>query len=144
MEYNLENFRFREALKAAMDLARLGNKYLADNEPWKLIKTDRVRQRYHSEHCPADHGQPGHHHGTFLPFSAKKIAGFINMGDIAWNDAGRARSAESRSLLDEPSLLFEKIEDDSVEKQLQKLQQTKETNQSKTSCQTAEGQYQLR
>jgi methionyl-tRNA synthetase len=65
----------------------------------------------------------------FLPFSSKKIAGFINMGDIEWKDAGRADLLKAGHLLDEPSLLFEKIEDEAIEQQLQKLLRTRELNQ---------------
>jgi methionyl-tRNA synthetase len=134
VEYNLEHYRFRDALKAAMDLARLGNKFLADNEPWKLIKTDPVRTGTILNISLQITANLAIITEPFLPFSAKKIAGFINMGDIAWDDAGRPDLLKAGHLLDEPSLLFEKIEDDSVEKQLNKLRQTREVNQSKTAA----------
>lgn len=129
VEYNLEHFRFRDALKAAMDLARLGNKYLADNEPWKLIKTDPVRTGTILNISLQITANLAVITEPFLPVSARKIAGFLNMGDIAWLDAGRADLLKAGHLLGEPSLLFEKIEDDSVERQLQKLQRTREVNQ---------------
>lgn len=129
LEYNLENFRFREALKAAMDVARLGNKYLADSEPWKLIKTDQVRTGTILNIALQITANLVIMTEPFLPFSARKIAGFLNMGDFVWNDAGRIDLLKPGHLLDEPSLLFSKIEDEAVEKQLLKLQQTKEKNQ---------------
>ena len=81
MEHNLENFRFREALKAMMDLARLGNKYLADNEPWKLIKTDTERTGTILNIALQITANLAIITEPFLPFSASKIAGFINLGD---------------------------------------------------------------
>ena len=128
VEYNLDNFRFREALKAMMDIARLGNKYLADNEPWKVIKTDAARVgtvlniSLQITANLAIVAQP------FLPFSAVKIAEFINLGKSLWQDAGRGDILEAGHLLGEVSLLFEKIEDEAIELQLLKLQQTKEKN----------------
>jgi methionyl-tRNA synthetase len=127
---NLDNFRFREALKAAMDLARLGNKYLADNEPWKLVKTDKVRTGTILNIALQITANLAIVTEPFLPFSARKIAGFINMGDYVWQDAGRNDLLKPGHLLDEPSLLFAKIEDEAVEKQLQKLQHTKALNKS--------------
>jgi methionyl-tRNA synthetase len=129
VEYNLDNFRFREALKSMMDMARLGNKYLADNEPWKVIKTDPARVgtvlniSLQITANLAIVAQP------FLPFSASKIAEFIKLGTSLWKDAGRGDILEAGHLLGEASLLFEKIEDDAIDIQLQKLQQTKEKNQ---------------
>jgi methionyl-tRNA synthetase len=134
VESNLGSFRFRDALKAVMDLARLGNKYLADNEPWKLIKTDPARTGTILNLSLQITANLAIITEPFLPFSAKKIAGFINMGDIAWQDAGRADLLKPGHLLDEPSLLFEKIEDEAVEKQLQKLQRTREANLGKTAA----------
>jgi methionyl-tRNA synthetase len=129
VEYNLDNFRFREALKSMMDLARLGNKYLADQEPWKVIKTDAARVgtilnvALQITANLAIIAQP------FIPFSAASIAGFINLGKSLWQDAGRSDILPAGHALGEPSLLFEKIEDEAIDRQLQKLQQTKERNQ---------------
>jgi len=132
VEYNLGQFRFRDALKASMDVARLGNKYLADNEPWKLIKTDRERTGTILNIALQITANLAIITEPFLPFSAKKIAGFINMGDIDWSEAGRPDLLKEGHLLDEPSLLFEKIEDAAIEKQLEKLRLTKEGNQTGT------------
>jgi methionyl-tRNA synthetase len=129
VEYNLDNFRFREALKSMMDMARLGNKYLADNEPWKVIKTDPARVgtvlniSLQITANLAIVAQP------FLPFSAIKMAEFIKLGTSLWKDAGRGDILEAGHLLGEASLLFEKIEDEAIDLQLLKLQQTKEKNQ---------------
>jgi len=134
VEYNLENFRFREALKSAMDLARLGNKYLADNEPWKTIKTDPARVGTVlniSLQISADLAvitEP------FLPFSAKKIGEFMNLGDIKWDAAGKGDLLKAGHRLGQSALLFEKIEDGEIERQLLKLEQTKEKNQQQASA----------
>jgi methionyl-tRNA synthetase len=128
VEYNLDNFRFREALKSMMEMARLGNKYLADNEPWKVIKTDAERVgtvlniSLQITANLAIVAQP------FLPFSAIKMAGFINLGTSLWKDAGRGDILEAGHVLGEASLLFEKIEDEAIDLQLLRLQQTKEKN----------------
>ncbi len=108
VEYNLDNFRFREALKSMMDIARLGNKYLADNEPWKVIKTDPARVgtvlniSLQITANLAIVAQP------FLPFSAIKIAEFINLGKSLWKDAGRGDILEAGHLLGEVEPAFRK------------------------------------
>jgi methionyl-tRNA synthetase len=129
VEYNLENFRFREALKAAMDLARLGNKYLADNEPWKLVKTDKVRTGTILNIALQITANLAIVTEPFLPFSAKKIAEFLNLPSLSWHDGGRADLLDEGHKLNEPSLLFSKVEDEAIEKQLQKLQKSKEMNE---------------
>ena len=129
IEYNLENFRFREALKSAMDLARLGNKYLADNEPWKVIKTDAVRVGTVMNISLQITANLAVITEPFLPFSAKKIRGFLNLGDAPWKDAGRSDLLKAGHRLGRPMLLFEKIEDEVIEKQLQRLQRSREMNQ---------------
>jgi methionyl-tRNA synthetase len=128
VEYNLENFRFREALKAAMDLARLGNKYLADNEPWKLIKINPERTATILNTALQITANLAIITEPFLPFSSKKIADFINLGNLSWNDGGRSDLLESGHMLNEPALLFSKVEDEAVEKQMRKLQNSKEQN----------------
>ncbi len=128
VEYNLDNFRFREALKAAMDLARLGNKYLADNEPWIVIKTDKTRVGTVLNIALQITANLAVITEPFLPYSADKIAAFINRTDISWKDGGRGDLLKEGHKLGVPSLLFEKIEDEVIDKQLQKLQQTKDAN----------------
>jgi methionyl-tRNA synthetase len=128
VESNLESFRFREALKSAMDLARLGNKYLADNEPWKVIKTDPVRVGTVLNLSLQIAANLAVITEPFLPFSAAKISNFLNLGGIKWNDSGRGDLLKTGHLLGQPSLLFEKIEDEAIELQLQKLEHTKTMN----------------
>jgi methionyl-tRNA synthetase len=128
VEYSIEHYRFREALKAMMDLARLGNKYLADSEPWKLIKTDPVRTGTILNTALQITANLAIIAEPFLPFSAKKIAEFVNMDDLSWQDAGRDDLLKAGHLLGEPDLLFEKIEDEAVDKQLLKLRTARELN----------------
>jgi methionyl-tRNA synthetase len=128
VEYNMENFRFRDALKAAMDMARLGNKYLADNEPWKLIKTDINRVGTILNISLQITANLAIITEPFLPFSAKKIAKFIDIKQFDWKDAGRSDLLKAGHILSEPGLMFEKIEDEVIDKQLQKLQRIKEIN----------------
>ena len=126
VEENLENFRFREALKTGMDVARLGNKYLADTEPWKLISTDaeRVKTILHvSLQITANLAiimEP------FLPFTTAKLQDYLGIHKLNWKDAGNTSLLKAGDTLKEPGLLFEKIEDEAIEKQLQKLKHIKE------------------
>jgi methionyl-tRNA synthetase len=129
VEKSLDSFRFREALKNAMDLARLGNKYLADEEPWKVIKTDveRVKTVLNiSLQITANLTiclQP------FLPFSMNKLRGFLNLGKLDWEKLGDTNLLSAGHQLNTPELLFEKIEDDVIEAQVQKLLNTKKANE---------------
>ncbi|MDR1056687.1 MAG: methionine--tRNA ligase [Prevotellaceae bacterium] len=125
---NIETYHFREALKEAMNMARLGNKYLADTEPWKLAKTDmkrvgailNVSLQICANLCIAFE--------PFLPFSSVKLAGMLNFEPGKWRDLGRVDLLPAGHQLNHAELLFAKIEDDVIEKQLQKLQATKEGN----------------
>jgi methionyl-tRNA synthetase len=129
MERLLEHYRFRDALKEAMNLARIGNKYLADMEPWKLAKTDmeRVAAIMHlSLQLTANLAiafEP------FLPFTAEKLRDMIGLKVWEWNSLGNFDLLAEGHLLGEPSLLFEKIEDEQVEQQIQKLLVTKKANE---------------
>ncbi len=128
----LEQFRFREAVAAFMDLARLGNKYLAETEPWKLIKTDehRVETILHIALQIAANisilGRP------FLPFSMKKLAEVTGTTDLKWADAGAMDLLVSGMMIENPGLLFTKVEDAEIAQQKSKLEQTKEANKEKT------------
>ncbi|MBN2274902.1 MAG: methionine--tRNA ligase [Bacteroidales bacterium] len=132
VEENLEQFRFREALKAGMDVARLGNKYLADTEPWKLIKTDaeRVKTILHvSLQISANLAiimEP------FLPFTTAKLADYLSIEKLCWEDAGHTNLLKAGDVLKKPGLLFEKIEDEVIEKQLKKLQKIREQKNGKS------------
>ncbi|MDI3526053.1 MAG: methionyl-tRNA synthetase [Tenuifilum sp.] len=129
IEKSLDEFRFREALKEAMNLARLGNKYLADTEPWKVFKTnpDKVATILNvSMQITANLGillEP------FLPFTAEKIRNMINYSSKSWAEAGTDNLLQPGHQLNEPELLFEKIEDDVIGKQLNKLRKVKEENE---------------
>ncbi len=129
-ESNLEAFRFRQALAEAMNLARLGNKYLADTEPWKVIKTDPERVKtilYVSLQITANLAillEP------FLPFSMDKLRGWLGISSLNWNAAGRSDILAPGHVVSSGELLFSKIEDAQIEQQIQKLLDTKKANQS--------------
>jgi len=129
VQISLDNFRFREAIKEMMSLARLGNKYLADTEPWKLIKTEEERVKtimYVSLQITANLAvvmEP------FLPFSAVKLQNMINLSGCDWNDLGRTDLLTSNHEINKPELLFTKVEDDAIQKQLDKLESTKVANE---------------
>ncbi|WP_345220616.1 methionine--tRNA ligase [Hymenobacter koreensis] len=125
----IENYRFRDALAEVLNLARVGNKYLADTEPWKLIKTDPTRTAsilhvsLQLTAALATLLEP------FLPESAQKLATMLRTEQGAWSQAGRATLLPEGHQLGEAFLLFEKIEDATVEAQVQKLLDTKKANQ---------------
>lgn len=129
VEKSLDNFRFREALKNAMDLARLGNKYLADEEPWKVIKTDEERVKTILNISLQITANLTICLEPFLPFSMEKLRGFINLGKLDWGKLGNTSLLAAGHQLNTPELLFEKIEDDVIEKQVQKLLDTKKANE---------------
>ncbi len=131
-EENIENFKFREAVKEAMNLARLGNKYLADTEPWKLIKTEPERVATILNIALQITANLAILTEPFLPFSAKKLRNMLNMGDTDWNLCGNKEVLKPGHKINEPSLLFEKIEDETIGIQLNKLEQTKIMNQAES------------
>lgn len=129
----LDNFRFREALAEYMNLARLGNKYLADTEPWKLIKNDPERVKTIMNialqiSCNlAILGEP------FLPFTAQKLFGMLNIHPIKWNGAKQANNMAAGHKINKDELLYNKIEDTEIELQIKKLQDSKKANASAAS-----------
>ncbi len=129
VEKSLDSFRFREALKNAMDLARLGNKYLADEEPWKVIKTDEERVKTILNISLQITANLTICLEPFLPFSMEKLRGFINLEKLDWEKFGETNLLKAGHQLNTPELLFEKIEDDVIEKQVQKLLDTKKANE---------------
>ncbi len=131
VEHNLDTYRFREALKEAMNLARLGNKYLADTEPWKLFKTDPERVKTILNIALQITANLAIVTGPFLPFSAKKLQSFIDVPELSWDLLGKADLLAVGHQVNKPELLFEKVEDDIVGSQLKKLQDTKEQNNTK-------------
>jgi methionyl-tRNA synthetase len=131
IEDNLGNFKFREALKEFMNLARMGNKYLADTEPWNIIKTDENKVKtilHYSLQITANLALLGE---PFLPFTCRKLRDMLQLPAVGWNNAGSHTILESNHKLGKPELLFSKIEDADVEKQLEKLAASKKLNESK-------------
>ena len=124
----IENYKFRDALFEMMNLARLGNKYLTENEPWKTFKTDVARTEtvlnISLQICAnlAVLSEP------FVSFAAKKLQNMLNMSPMAWYEAGNVSLLETGKQINAPELLFEKIEDEMIQKQLDKLEESKKQN----------------
>ncbi|MDR1761946.1 MAG: methionine--tRNA ligase subunit beta, partial [Bacteroidales bacterium] len=129
MEKLLTVYRFRDALKEAMNLARIGNKYLADTEPWKLAKTDMQRVATIMNICLQITANLAIAFEPFLPFSSAKLRQMLNMQSFNWNDLGNFDLLKDEHQLNQPELLFEKIEDEVIEVQIQKLLDTKKANE---------------
>jgi methionyl-tRNA synthetase len=129
---SLENFRFRESLKNAMDLARLGNKYLADTEPWKIWKSEPERVKTIMNIALQITANLSAIIAPFLPDTAKKLSGFLNISTVKWSNIGKSDLIKPGHKINNAGLLFEKIEDDMIEKQVAKLHNTKELNDLKT------------
>jgi methionyl-tRNA synthetase len=128
-ETALENFRFREALKEAMNLARLGNKYLADTEPWKLIKTDPERVKTIINVSLQITAGLSMLLEPFIPFSMDRLRAWLKTEKATWDDAGRNDLLKPGHRIENPGLLFEKIEDEQIERQIAKLMMTKKENE---------------
>jgi methionyl-tRNA synthetase len=128
VESSLENYRFREALKNMMDLARLGNKYLADTEPWILIKTDENRVKTILNISLQISANLSTIIAPFLPFTAAKLSEFLNISPLKWSETGNADLLKPGHQLNKSSLLFEKIDDEAIAKQLVRLEETKLKN----------------
>ncbi|WP_320110567.1 methionine--tRNA ligase [Draconibacterium orientale] len=129
VEKSIDSFRIRESLKNAMDLARLGNKYLADEEPWKVVKTDAERVKTIMNICLQITANLTICLEPFLPFSMEKLRGFLNFEKMDWEKLGETDLLPSGHKVNKPELLFEKIEDKVIEAQLQKLAATKKANE---------------
>ena len=129
LESNIENYKFREALKDAMAVSRLGNKYLADTEPWKLIKTDEARTRtilyYSLQLCAlsATLAEP------FLPFTSAKLFKMLNIERPDWESTTKVDLIPVGHKIGEAELLFERIEDAAIDAQLQRLENIKIENE---------------
>ena len=132
VEKLLDLFKFRDAQKEAMNLARIGNKYLADSEPWKVVKSDPERVKtilYIALQLAANLSiafEP------FLPFSSKRLREMINMTEFEWSQLGHTDLLPAGHQLGEPALLFEKIEDETIQAQIDKLLATKKANEAAT------------
>lgn len=129
VERLIENFRFRDAQKEAMNLARIGNKYLADSEPWKVIKTDPERVKTVLNLSLQLVANLAIAFEPFLPFSSQKLRVMLNMDEVEWDRLGATDLLPEGHVLGSPALLFEKIEDSVVEAQVQKLLDTKKANE---------------
>lgn len=140
LEGNIENYRFREALKDAMNIARIGNKYLADTEPWKVVKSDPARVETILNVALQITANTAIAIEPFMPFSAAKILRMLAVGKFGWERLGATDLIPAGHEIGEPELLFEKIEDDVIQKQLDKLAATKAANQAAESMQNIESQ----
>lgn len=129
VEQFLDVFKFREAQKEAMNLARIGNKYITECEPWKVWKTDPKRVETILNISLQLVANLAIAFEPFLPFSSEKLRKMINMPNFEWTQLGSTDLLKAGDQLGEPELLFEKIEDDVIEKQLQKLADTKKANE---------------
>lgn len=125
---SIANYRFREALALMMDVARLGNKYLAETEPWKVIKTDRERTATILNIGLQIAANLSILAEPFLPFTAEKIRQILNVEAFAWSEAGRADLLVEGQTVTNIGLLFEKVEDATVAAQVQKLEDAKMQN----------------
>ena len=128
VEKSLETFHFRDALKEAMNLARLGNKYLADTEPWKVIKTDEGRVKTILNIWLQISANLSTLMEPFMPFSSQKLREFMNIDVIDWAKMGDGVILAGHEL-GEAGLLFEKIEDATIQAQIDKLLATKKANE---------------
>lgn len=129
VERLIENFRFRDAQKEAMNLARIGNKYLADSEPWKVVKTDPERVKTILNLSLQLVANLAIAFEPFLPFSSEKLRGMLHIEEAQWDRLGATDLLPAGHVLGEPTLLFEKIEDSVVDAQVQKLLDTKKANE---------------
>jgi methionyl-tRNA synthetase len=125
----LENFKFRDALKEAMNIARIGNKYLADEEPWKVIKTDPERVKTIMNVSAQICANLEVAFAPFLPFMAEDLGKMLHFTKYDWSMLGRNDLLNAGEIIEKPHILFEKIEDSVVEQQVQKLLDTKKQNE---------------
>ena len=129
VEQYLDVFKFREAQKEAMNLARIGNRYITECEPWKVWKTDPKRVETILNISLQLVANLAIAFEPFLPFSSEKLRKMINMPNFEWTQLGSTDLLKAGTQLGEPELLFEKIEDEVIERQLQKLADTKKANE---------------
>ncbi len=128
---NLETFHFREALKDAMELARLGNKYLQETEPWKVAKSDMERVKKILNVALQLCANMAVAFEPFLPFSSAKLAEMLKMKELKWDMLGRFDLLDAGTELGKAELLFEKIDDEAIDFQLKRLEKIKEENKIK-------------
>jgi len=128
----IETFHFREALAELMNLARMGNKYLADNEPWKIYSTNPTRVQTVLNISLQICANLSALMRPFMPYTADKLCSLLNIAALNWDSAGKADMLPEGHQLGEPVMLFEKIEDEIIQKQIDKLHQSKTENQTVT------------
>ena len=126
---SIELYRFREALSEMMNLARLGNKYLADEEPWKLVKTDEVRTKTIMNIALQISANLTIVSEPFIPFTATKLRTMLGLEQLSWDEAGADDLLLAGAQIEKAELLFRKIEDSEMDAQLAKLEATKLANQ---------------
>ena len=129
IEKALDTFHFREALKLAMEMARLGNKYLADMEPWILVKTNPERVKTVLHICLQITANLTIAFEPFLPYTMNKLRSFLNLEKQPWGNLGSRSLLKAGDRVSTPELLFEKIEDDAIQRQVDKLLATKKSNE---------------
>ncbi len=129
---SLDQFRFREALGELMNLARLGNKYLADNEPWKISESNPERVKTILNISLQVSANLSILMEPFLPFSAKKLCDMLNIDQLKWNDTARTDLMTADHQIGKVSLLYDKIEDEAVVVQIKKLEDAKKMNELST------------
>ncbi len=129
VENLLDNFKFRDAQKEAMNLARIGNKYIADCEPWKVIKTDPERVKTIINLSLQLTANLAIAFEPFLPFSSKKLYGMLNVEALGWENLGSTELLKPGHQLAKPELLFEKIEDEAIQAQMDRLERIKKENE---------------
>lgn len=134
---NIEHFKFRDAIKECMNLARLGNKYLTDTEPWAVYKTDPQRVAVILNLCLQLCANLSIAFEPFCPFSSKKLKDMLNLPELKWSDLGRIDMLEPDHQLNKAELLFSKIEDEAIEKQILRLQNIKKENAEKAAAEAA-------
>ncbi|MCF6342167.1 MAG: methionine--tRNA ligase [Bacteroidales bacterium] len=129
---SLDRYRFREALAELMNLARLGNKFMTDMEPWKLIKTDEEKVKTVLNISLQIVANLSILSEPFLPFTSAKLQKMIKLNGVNWKEAGRVDLLRAGDKVNKPELLFERIDDKTIESQIQKLMDTKKENEAGT------------
>lgn len=125
LSQSLENYKFRDALVSAMEIARIGNKYLAETEPWKFIKTEPQKAATVLNYAVQLVAHAAVALEPFLPFTSQKLFKALGGKELAWNTIGNFDTISAGQALENPGLLFEKIEDEVIQQQIVKLQETK-------------------
>lgn len=132
IEKALDNFKIREALFEAMNIARIGNKYIADSEPWAVMKQDPERVKTIMNICMQITANCAIGLAPFLPFTTQKLYDFLNVETLKWDQLGDDNIIPAGHTINKASLLFEKIEDETIDAQVQKLLATKNSNKAES------------